>query len=305
MESSILYDFLILEHFLKTKDKIVNDNNEFTVADNNYNKIVLCPLIMDFGYKSMENKNDIFYDIPPRKPITSQIEDLFASISTYYKKDLHINDTGTRTKFKVEDTTQKKEDKLFEIYPFMGINTKNYTLLEIKKMLSKYFSNFASTDTMEQRETKLLKKMGTFNGNLDDEDACKDIFAGIKVYPPLGFEPWPTVQEELAKVEHLYKICVDKNIPIITHCSTSGFSVTDNAQNFTDPNKQWLSVLAEYPTLKLDFAHFGSGDKKWTEKIVQHIIKEDSNVYTDFSSNAENDKYYNSGNRYESNNTAY
>jgi len=49
MESSILYDFLILDHFLKNKEKIVSENNEFKVGTLEFNKIVLCPLIMDFG----------------------------------------------------------------------------------------------------------------------------------------------------------------------------------------------------------------------------------------------------------------
>ena len=57
MESSIKYDFLIVEHFLKNKTPIVSVNNEFEINDITYNKIVLCPLIMDFGYKNIDNKN--------------------------------------------------------------------------------------------------------------------------------------------------------------------------------------------------------------------------------------------------------
>ena len=36
-----------------------------------------------------------------------------------------------------------KESKLFEIYPFLGLNTANYTLTEMKdQLLNKYFSEY-------------------------------------------------------------------------------------------------------------------------------------------------------------------
>ena len=38
---------------------------------------------------------------------------------------------------------------------------------------------------------KLFNAMGKFSGDFENREECKNIFAGIKVYPPLGFDPWP------------------------------------------------------------------------------------------------------------------
>jgi hypothetical protein len=291
MESSILYDFLILDYFLKNKESIVSENNEFKIGSLEYNKIVICPLIMDFGYKNIHSP-EIFYNIPPQKPITSQIRDLFKSIHTYYHNEIEVKKQNSISKFNIYHRNTDKKEKLFEIYPFMGINTQNYTYEEIEEMLTKYFSDFKGNDTLEERRKKLFDKMGEFDGDLEQPSYdYSNIFAGIKVYPPLGFEPWPENNEEKMKVELLYKTCVEKNIPVISHCSTGGFKVTDRAGEFTDPGNQWAKVLQAYPALKIDFAHFGSGDKKWRKTIIKSIKKYE-NVYADFSCNTHGDEYY-------------
>lgn len=303
MESSVLYDFLIVEYFLKHGHKNENPilvDNKLIIEDKTYDKIVLCPLIMDFGYPNIHN-DDIYYNIPPQKPITSQITDLFKSIRTYYEKDLEINNDNPKlTKFDVKDSKISKDKKLFEIFPFMGINTKNYNYEDIKKMLDKYFVDFSNKDTAVARYNKLFKAMGEFDGDLDDPKKCKNIFAGIKLYPPLGFEPWPDqpkvqgVENERAKVKLIYDRCLEKNIPIITHCSTGGFVASLKAKEYTNPNGQWSQLLQEedYYKLKIDFAHFGSDDSSWTSKIIQYALDDDRNVFADFSCNADNPAYY-------------
>lgn len=290
MESSIMYDFLIVEYFLK-KEKVVSKENQLSIGNKSYNKIVLCPLIMDFGYKNMNNEN-IFYNIPPQKPITSQIKDVFESINTYYNKEIDIINKNGITKFNISQSTKDKSKKLFEIYPFMGINTQHYDYDEIDGMLNKYFGDFNKNDSSINRQEKLYKKMGEFDGNLENKENCKNIFAGIKLYPPLGFEPWPEDKTEKAKVELLYEICIKRNIPITTHCSTGGFLVDDEFKEFTNPGNQWAKVLKKYPNLKINFAHFGSGSEHWRQTIINHILEENSRVYTDFSCNIENDEYY-------------
>lgn len=293
MESSILYDFLIVDYFLKNINPIINQNNTFKInSDLEFNKIVLCPLIMDFGYKNIDNP-EIFYNIPPQKPITSQIKDLFAAIKTYYDNDITIR-SGNRDKFSIKPTNINKDNKLFEIYPFMGINTKNYNYVEIENMLDKYFNDFLKHDTATTRRQKLYNKMGSFTGNFDNPNACKNVFAGIKLYPPLGFEPWPENPVELSKVKLLYDFCTQKRIPIITHCSTGGFVTDKNAQKYTNPGEnQWNNVLKHFPELTINFAHFGSGSQKWQNSIINHIKNNNlPNIYTDFSCNTQNDAYY-------------
>ncbi|OYT13684.1 MAG: hypothetical protein B6I19_03770 [Bacteroidetes bacterium 4572_114] len=297
METSVLYDFLIVEYFLKNdhenKKAIINKDNTLKIGNKFYDKIVLCPLVMDFGYPNIKN-NDIFYNIPPQKPITSQIQDLFKAIRTYYTKRIEIKTKNSITKFKIKEKQFNKDADFFEIYPFMGINTKNYDFDEIEKMLNKYFSDFLESDTPEQRYKKLYKAMGEFDGNLENTEKCKNIFAGIKLYPPLGFDPWPDNQKERRKVELLYQTCIDKNIPIITHCSTGGFVASIEHKKFTNPNEQWAKVLKDqrFTKLKINFAHFGEDNIDWTNRIIDLALNNKHNIYADFSSNADNADYY-------------
>ena len=301
METSVLYDFLIVEYFLKNSGnknlQLVSEDNELDVAGKKYNKIVLCPLIMDFGYNYIKN-SDCFYDIPPQKPVTSQIKDLMSAISTYYKKDISIGyDSNSVTEFKVTDTNIEKGDKLFEIFPFMSINTENYSIETIEKMLNKYFADFSKDDTKEVRYKKLYDAMGNFKGDLEDEENCKNIFAGIKLYPPLGFNPWPDDQEEKEKKEKvvlLYETCVDKNIPITTHCSPGGFLVKNKYRKYTNPSEYWEKVLADsrFSKLKINFAHMGGDKKNWVNKIFELALNPDHNIYTDFSCNGITGDYY-------------
>lgn len=298
METSVLYDFLIVEYFLKNKGPhhhaIISENNEFEVAGQIFNKMVICPLIMDFGYPNIKNA-DYVYNIPPQKPITSQIEDLFKAIRNYYTKEISIDTKSLAIKkFEIKDKKFDKDNELLEIYPFMGINTANYELPQIKKMLDKYFSKFLKEDTKEARQNKLYQAMGEFDGNLEDEENCKNIFAGIKFYPPLGFNPWPESCSELEKVEYLYKYCIDRNIPIVTHCSTGGFVASPEHKDFSNPNTHWNQVLNDerFHDLKIDFAHFGENDEAWINKIMEFASNSNHNVYADFSSNGDNPEYY-------------
>ncbi len=303
MESAIEYDFLVLEYYLKEKEPAtVKKDNTLNIGDTKFSKIVLCPLVMDFGYNNINNP-DIFYNIPPKKPVTLQTRDLFRAIRTYYTHTLTIKRStdpveipdGPPMKFSPAETTIPKEKRLFEIYPFMGLNTRNYTLEETKAMLMKYFGGFSKDDSWEKRQAMLFEKMGEFDSSLDDtsnEHMFKNIFAGIKLYPPLGFEPWPEDEIEREKVETLYETCVKRNIPVITHCSTGGFLVNNQYRTYSDPSGQWAKVLEQYPELKINFAHFGAGDRNWQDAIAELIRNGANSVYTDFSCNTMKDKYY-------------
>jgi len=295
MESSVLYDFLVVEWFLKHgregESAIIGMDNTFRAGEQNYNRIVLCPLVMDFGFPQVHNK-DIYYNIPPQKPVTSQVSDLFSAIRTYYEKSLVLREENGITIFDVENSTRTPEDRLFEIYPFMGINTKNYSLKKVEDMLNKYFSGFSGEDTPDMRYTLLHEKMGVFSGDLDDPLACRNIFAGIKLYPPLGFDPWPDEPEEREKVELLYSVAVEKNIPVITHCSTGGFVASSLAHRLTSPLGQWAKALEAYPKLKIDFAHFGEDDPAWISRICELALSPEHRVWTDMSSNGDNPAYY-------------
>ncbi len=123
MEGAIEYHFLYTEYYL------LKENLHFGKSVSaRYNKIVLCPLIIDFGYKGM-TKLDYFYNLPPAKPVINQVLDILNAIYFYYNYDIILHPDKPE-KFKLIPSLIPKEEKLFEIYPFLGINTQNYDLDE-------------------------------------------------------------------------------------------------------------------------------------------------------------------------------
>ncbi len=268
-------------YFLLTEQVLGRDlqGGKIPVNGTVYDRIVLTPLMMDFGSKNIVSRLLPYGALPIRKPIAQQVTDLFNGIRTYVRKS---------------------PDRMFEIYPFLGVNPQGYSLPELQDLLDKYFGQY------ERSAGALHANMGGFNGNIDDLGG--NFFAGIKVYPPLGFDPWPEDgadwQEQRKKVEWLYDFCCCRNIPVTTHCSDGGFIVDSLfvSHRRTTPEK-WAKVLAGYPALKLNLAHmgeqksllsrsiYGIGKRRWGDTVFELIAKYD-NVYTDFSCMEFDDKSY-------------
>ncbi len=144
-------------------------------------------------------------------------------------------------------------------------------------------------------------------------------FFGVKCYPSLGYLP-----SDL-RLDPIFQICAEKNIPVLTHCggeivstfkksiqvcdSTGEFeftipgdSRTERAKYLNDP-ELWIPVLDKYPKLKLDFAHFG-GDTNWKNHhesgkndrittILKMMKNPNWKVFTDFSFNVVEKELFN------------
>ena len=264
-----------------------------------YDKIVLTPLIMDFGLKNYKNSKSPYK--VRWKPVVAQVEDLCLGIRDYYlHRDAYIKSTGSPI------------PPLFEIHPFMGINTQNYQLKSfppieglpsyLEDLLNKNFREFKNDKSPEMRLCNLLAHdWSTFDGNI--ESLGSHAFAGIKVYPPLGFNPWPEegdgysddkeLKQELEKVRYLYGYCISHNIPVTAHCSKGGFLVDKKYRNFASPAK-WTKVLEqkEFNQLRLNLGHFGGAESDdWRDLAVNLVMKYD-NVYTDISYQGVDQKIY-------------
>jgi hypothetical protein len=93
-------------------------------------------------------------------------------------------------------------------------------------------------------------------------------FAGIKLYPRLGFSPFDPVL-----MEHVYPKANDMKrhgrvgLPVMSHCSRGGVqgkNMTNYlADEYTDPDG-FIPVMAQFPNLRICLAHFG-GLNDWTE----------------------------------------
>lgn len=256
--------------FTLVNDSIVENiliDGRLQIGENSYDKIVLTPLVMDFGYKNMVNPALSYHRRPVQKPVVEQVIDLFNGIRNYLQNG-------------------SSKQKIFEIYPFLGLNTANYSLEKIETMLEKYFRDYRA------RSADFYVNLGKFSGNI--EEMGGNYFSGVKVYPPLGFDPWPKEREARKKVECLYEYCSLKRIPVTTHCSDGGFRTVDlaDALEYTSPAR-WSQVLSRYPGLKLNFAHMGNTGRStgWNRMIVD-LIERYENVYTDFSCRGLNESFY-------------
>ncbi|AYN03558.1 amidohydrolase family protein [Flavobacterium sp. 140616W15] len=137
-------------------------------------------------------------------------------------------------------------------------------------------------------------------------------FFGVKCYPSMGYLPTDV------RLDPIFKICAEKNIPVVSHCGGESVSTFEKSivvedqtgvHNFVIPGNSrperarylnnpeaWIPVLEKYPKLKLNLAHFG-GDDFWlnhsktnlgdvrVKKIIAMLKNPNWNVYTDFSFN--------------------
>lgn len=121
-------------------------------------------------------------------------------------------------------------------------------------------------------------------------------FAGLKIYPRLGFAPdHPRLMDEV------YPIIVERNLPVMTHCSRGGVQGRHfddyRADHVTRPTA-YLPVLRAFPEMRLCLAHFGGardwesymnakptrGGENWMSQIRDMICSgEFPNLWTDIS----------------------
>ncbi|MBM9593067.1 amidohydrolase family protein [Roseitranquillus sediminis] len=89
-------------------------------------------------------------------------------------------------------------------------------------------------------------------------------FRGLKVYPKLGYAPdHPLLMEEI------YPLCVERGLPVISHCSRGGIYRKGWDQRRRDEvsgPEAWIPVMEAHPELRVCLAHFG-GDADWRSYI--------------------------------------
>lgn len=111
-------------------------------------------------------------------------------------------------------------------------------------------------------------------------------FVGVKLYPSLGFD---INSPELDKV---YTYCEDRQVPILMHCSKTGFKHSDQFKNNSSP-EHWETILDKHNDLKICFGHFGGDqffaglaevdNKPAWGPIILKLMERYPNVYGDIS----------------------
>ena len=193
---------------------------------------------------NMQKPVSLYYSDAPDHDILRQAEDMLAAVHAYHKAH---------------------PDGRLEILPFIGINPLNYDEDYIGRVLETCFPSGATAGT-------------------GDTGGGPSRFGGVKVYPPMGFDPNPAAgTAEAAKMELLFAFCEKHALPIVTHCDDQGFRMLplEDSFAFTSPER-WEPVLARHPDLWIDFAHFGEQYyrgfplaqlKDWPQKILASLKK--------------------------------
>ncbi|HOX47878.1 MAG TPA: amidohydrolase family protein [Spirochaetia bacterium] len=239
-----------------------------------FGRVVLAPLLMDFERRGGA-RTEAYYDRPPEKPMAAQVRDVLAGIRDYRRA---------------------RPRGLLEIRPFLGIDTSNYTEAALQALLESSFRGYRRGKAASRAAFEAMADI-----DVDRADDFPMRFAGVKVYPPLGFDPWPDGGPGRDKAGLLYSFCESRDIPLTAHCDDQGFRVIplDEAWLYTAPSR-WRPALEAHPGLRLDLAHFGHQylrplgrpqPGEWAEGILG-LLGDFARVYTDFSFNGCEPEYY-------------
>ncbi len=241
-----------------------------------YSKLAMCPLVMDFS-EDQKEWNSIYYKITQPERIMAYAKDTVEGIDWYYKN---------------------RPQGLFEFYPILGINPAVHDADFVGQILD-----------MIRTDGRRIDPVQIATGKAGREKR----FYGVKIYPPLGTNPWPSDPAELEKMQMIYQFCVDNDVPIVTHCDDQGFRgiPAKTAWQYTAP-MSWRPVFEHYPMIKVDFAHFGKQyslssnkrpmaflsslatkmpDSGWFYDIVT-LMKEYPGVYADLSFSGSTPEFY-------------
>lgn len=132
-----------------------------------------------------------------------------------------------------------------------------------------------------------------------DEAIHRHGFVGVKLYPPMGFQPWgnaaldfpgyPTAPSEFSRsiqaaMEALFRYCEDQDVPILAHSASSNMAYPKYGAR-ANP-EYWEPVLQKHPKLRVNFGHFGGAwdaakDDAWARSIVR--LMRYANVYADIA----------------------
>lgn len=235
---------------------------------------LVCPLVMDFS-RPVDAAPAVYYSSYPRKPLEESAREMLAGVSSY---------------------RNARPDGRLVIRPFLGMDPALRGAAGVEEAMHRYFRRHRRG---EAAGLQAFKAAARWKG--DPLHPSRGAFAGVKLYPPLGFDPWPDDAAGRDAARELYAACQKKGIPMVVHCDDQGYRAVplELALRNTDPAR-WRPVLGEFPGLAVDFAHFGErylpvprGEPHdvWTRTIVD-LMERYPNVYADLAFNGSDPGYW-------------
>jgi hypothetical protein len=217
-----------------------------------------------------------FFDINPEaKPVHLQVEHLREGIA--------------------KCTTLSPGDR---VLPFLGYDLRRLRSGSLDDFL-RYWESSGGVSSVEKRSSP----EALANGDV----------IGIKLYPPIGFNPDPS-RERHAEIRKrycdFYLWCIERRIPLTVHCQHSSYSMhsANRIRYYTHP-LNWQKLLGRpgFGSLSINFAHAGGWEDmaEWQgtlkpgvsggeaakpesmpgswSKVVVSLLKKYPNTYADLS----------------------
>jgi predicted TIM-barrel fold metal-dependent hydrolase len=246
---------------------------ELRMGELRFGRLVLCPLVMDFESAAYLPSPGMYYDRPVVKAVETQVRDLLEGIRDYRRR---------------------RPEGFLELRPFIGVDPRHYSIQELERFLETSFAGYERGEVASRAAFAAMR-------DYDPYAPPPCVFAGVKVYPPLGFDARPEDGLEREKAELLWSFCERLELPVVTHCDDQGFRVVplEEAWRLTSPER-WEPVLRDHPRLRLDFAHFGMqyshplgrpASTDWVDRITR-LMRDYEGVYADVSFDGTESGYY-------------
>jgi len=190
--------------------------------------------------------------------LTGKAKILTPLVMDFEKAQKHetLNNQMTRLQNSIHAKSAYLEANDIRIFPFVGIDLRRFNKIKaenvdirIRSLISDYVDDF---DTWCGRRENL---------DLNDGDII-----GIKLYPPLGFDPYPDEPNNTIRERYLavYKGFMALGLPLTVHCQKESYKLVENKikNKFTTP-KNWEKILGTdgLSNLRLNLAHFGGEDQ--------------------------------------------
>ena len=240
-------------------------------------QIAICPQMIDIFY--------MFDGILNRENYSNKYKS-FKSTS----KDVAINTILNRIKNYISSKNYRSSEEVTKyMNEIENINTLKYERdrLGLNLLTPGYYLQLERLKHMHNSYPRTVFPFLAFDprrpGIMDIvvKEVNRKSFYGIKLYTRFGFHP-----DDEGMIP-LYKHCLANELPIVVHTSIGGFPPFNNWKYAENANpSEWSNVLAKYPKLRIDFAHFGGDNEVWTNKIIDYMEMYD-NVYADLSYSVE------------------
>lgn len=214
-------------------------------------RVMRSNLLFDLLVSINPASNDIFERAARFLKIAEQPtqEEVFKQVELQYPKDPKYPEKNTVFVVLPMDMTHMRLGELKE-----SIDCQHGQLLWLAKKFPGQVIPFYAADPRQDNVIERVQK-----------HLRKDQFQGIKIYPNLGYPP------DDPKLMKIYKMCIDGNFPVVTHCSPGGIWQYDLSREkrraLSQPlNYKKILDTPGYKTLKINLAHFG-GAEEWSKHL--------------------------------------